>query len=191
MYLRTLAHRLLLTQQAWTDPLYELLAQTDHLVALVRRLQAVWAAADLEADVGVVDAFVDLAREERDVREELRAVEARVRRAIEGLVAELRRIEGSGALLAAGATGGGGDGDGDGDCENGGGGGGREDKEGGDADDDGDEEEVVLPEEGEYVPCRVGGLDRLLMKLDFGGWFGSADGEALEEGHSWHDEGGF
>ena len=29
-----------------------------------------------------------------------------------------------------------------------------------------------MKEMGEYVPCRVGGVDRLLMKLDFGGWFG-------------------
>ncbi|KAJ4294877.1 hypothetical protein N0V88_005116 [Collariella sp. IMI 366227] len=68
LYLHALVHRLLLSQQSFTDPLYELLVQIDHLVALVHRLQAVWAAADLEADMGVVDAFVDLEREERDVQ---------------------------------------------------------------------------------------------------------------------------
>ena len=33
-----------------------------------------------------------------------------------------------------------------------------------------------LREEGQYVPRRVGGLDRLLMKLDFGSWFHRGDG---------------
>ncbi|KAG7287103.1 hypothetical protein NEMBOFW57_006608 [Staphylotrichum longicolle] len=98
LYLRALAHRLLLTQQSFTDPLYELLVQIDHLVALVHRLQSVWAAADLEADAGVVDAFVDLEKEERDVQREIRGVEGRVKRGIEGLIGELRRLEGSGVL---------------------------------------------------------------------------------------------
>ncbi|KAL2066128.1 hypothetical protein VTL71DRAFT_2199 [Oculimacula yallundae] len=31
--------------------------------------------------------------------------------------------------------------------------------------------ELVLGEEGAYVPANVGRVDRLLMKLDFGGWF--------------------
>jgi hypothetical protein len=35
-------------------------------------------------------------------------------------------------------------------------------------------EELVLGEEGVYVPPQVGRVDRLLMKLDFGGWFGDA-----------------
>ncbi|KAK3906321.1 Spc98 family-domain-containing protein [Staphylotrichum tortipilum] len=146
-YLRALCHRLLLTQRTFTDPLYELLAQLDHLVALVQRLQAVWAAADLEEDAGVVDAFVDLAREERDVHGEIRGVEGRVKRGIEGLVAELRRLEGSGGLL---------------------------DLEGGEGE---GEEERGVRERGMYVPRRVGGVDRLLMKLEFGSWFGTAGEE--------------
>lgn len=142
-YLQTLVRRLLLARVGFTQPLYELLATIDHLVALVRRLQAVWAAADLEADVGVVDAFVDLAREERDVRGELGEVEGRVKRGVEGLVGVLRGLEEE-------------EGVGDGD-----GGGGEEEGE----------------EEGGYVPRRVGGVDRLLMKLDFGSWFGGVGGE--------------
>ncbi|KAK3996781.1 Spc98 family-domain-containing protein [Cladorrhinum sp. PSN332] len=140
LYLRTLVVRLLLNQPTFTDPLYELLAQIDHLVSLVYRLDLVWTAADLEADVGVVDAFVDLAREERDVTLELRGVENNVKMGIQGVVEELRRLEGKGA-------------DGD-DLVRGGG-----------------EEAEVRWERGEYVPRRVGGVDRLLMKLDFGGWF--------------------
>ena len=153
VYHRALIHRLLLTQQSFTDPLYELLVQIDHLVALVHRLHSVWAAADLEADAGVVDAFVDLEREERDVRGEIRGVEDRVKRGVEGLIAELRRLEGSAVLHGAGDVG-------DGVVE-------------------GEEEgEVLMRESGEYVPRRVGGIDRLLMKLDFGSWFGRGEGEA-------------
>ena len=150
LYLRTLVRRLLLTHQSFTDPLYELLVHLDHLVALVHRLQAVWAAADLEADVGVVDAFVDLAREESDVRGEIRGVEGRVKRKISGLITELRQMEAGGASLWLGK----GDGD-EGEGDQGG------STEGG----------AELGDAGQYVPRRVGGVDRLLMKLDFGSWF--------------------
>ncbi|KAK4155409.1 Spc98 family-domain-containing protein [Chaetomidium leptoderma] len=152
LYLGALVHRLLLSQQSFTDPLYELLVQIDHLVALVHRLHSVWAAADLEADAGVVDAFVDLEREERDVQGEIRGVEGRVKRDIEGLIGELRLLEGR----VVGVE---------------------------------DEGEMVwMRETGEYVPRRVGGIDRLLMKLDFGSWFrreggdggGGGDGDEMD-----------
>ncbi|KAK4226761.1 senescence-associated protein-domain-containing protein [Podospora fimiseda] len=149
LYLRTLVARLLLNQPTFTDPLYELLAQIDHLVSLVYRLDLVWTAADLEADVGVVDAFVDLAREERDVTLELRGVEDNVKVGIQGVVEELRRLEGKGAAdedeLVRGAG----------------------------------EEAEVRWERGEYVPRRVGGVDRLLMKLDFGGWFENGEDDGI------------
>jgi len=151
-YLRTLVRRLLLTRQSFTGPLYELLVHIDRLVALVHRLHAVWTAADLEADVGVVDAFVDLSREERDVQSDIRGVEGRVKRGIEGLVAELRQIEAGGAAIWAA----------------------EEEEEGG------DEDEAHVRESGQYVPRRVGGVDRLLMKLDFGSWFGGRE-EADDE----------
>jgi hypothetical protein len=157
LYLRTLVHRLLLTQQSFTDPLYELLVQIDHLVALVHRLHSVWTAADLEADAGVVDAFVDLEREERDVQGEIRGVEQRVKKGIEGLIGELRRLEGSAVLQGGGEMG-----------------------EQGES--VGDEEVLRVGESGEYVPRRIGGIDRLLMKLDFGSWFGweGGDGDVME-----------
>jgi hypothetical protein len=157
LYLRALVHRLLLTQQSFTDPLYELLVQIDHLVALVHRLHSVWTAADLEADAGVVDAFVDLEREERDVQGEIRGVEQRVKRGIEGVIGELRRLEGSAVLQGGGETG-----------------------EQGEGVEDG--EVLGMGEAGKYVPRRVGGIDRLLMKLDFGSWFGreGGDGDAME-----------
>jgi len=164
-YLRALVRRLLLSQPSFTNPLYELLVQIDRLASLVRRIHEVWAASDLEADAGVVDAFVNLEREERDVTEELREVEEHVKRGIEGVVSELRRLEGGGELVY-GADGEAEEGVGDdGESDEGSGGGGG-------------------MFSGRYVPRRVGGVDRLLMKLDFGGWFGrsSAGGGAESEG---------
>ncbi|KAI1276008.1 Spc97/Spc98 family protein [Xylaria sp. FL0933] len=149
-YLSALTRRLLLTQHAFTTPLYELLIQIDHLVALVHRLHGVWAAADLEADEGVVDAFSNLEAEERDVRAQLRGVERRVKFGIEDVVAALRGLS-LDAGFAAEMEG--------------------EEEDGAAVEDgmiDGDGDEV-----GKYRPHRVGGIDRLLMKLDFGGWFGS------------------
>ncbi|KAK4218524.1 Spc98 family-domain-containing protein [Rhypophila decipiens] len=178
IFLRTLVRRLLLTHQSFTDPLYELLVHIDHLVALMHRLHSVWSAADLEADVGVVDAFVDLEKEEQDLKREILGVEKRVKGGIEGLISELRRLEtdlpagGLGNLRGAKSIGGTRQ-DGDGVVE----------EDGGEGVGDGldemameEEEAFAMREMGEYVPRRVGGVDRLLMKLDFGSWFGNRGG---------------
>ncbi|EFQ30705.1 Spc97/Spc98 family protein [Colletotrichum graminicola] len=138
-YLRALSTRLLLTFPSYTDPLYNLLTHTDHLVALVQRLHTVWTSMDLEADAGVVDAFVDLEIEEQEVRAAIRDVEKHVKDGIRDVIAALRSLEADPAAFA-------------------------DEEEGG--------EEGVLREEGEYVPRRVGGVERLLMKLDLAGWFG-------------------
>ncbi|KAK2624438.1 hypothetical protein QTJ16_006388 [Diplocarpon rosae] len=134
-YLAALATGILLTNPLFTDPLYLLLQQIDHLVALVYRIHSVWQSLDLEADEGVVDAFLDFHKEEKDIKDQLVTVAARVKAAIEELVTTLRNID--------------------------------QEKEGWD---DGFAE-VVLGEEGAYIPAKVGRVDRLLMKLDFGGWF--------------------
>ncbi|KAH7143831.1 gamma-tubulin complex component protein [Dactylonectria macrodidyma] len=155
LYLRTLIHRLLLTKPSFTQPLYSLLIHIDHLVAHLHRLHAIYTSLDLEEDAGVVDAFVDLEAEERDVKRLLVAVENRVRAGIEDVVAALRSLEADPAFAA--------------EWE-------------GDAalalaehipgtDDD------AAAERGGYVPARVGGINRLLMKLDFGTWFGRPDDE--------------
>ncbi|TLD26498.1 hypothetical protein PspLS_04685 [Pyricularia sp. CBS 133598] len=136
LYLRILARRVLLVNQSFTDVLYDLLVNVDHLVALVHRLDGVWTSVDLEVDSGVIDAFVDLEREEADIRNEIIAVERRVRTGVEACIKELRDVEAR-------------------------------------YDGDGDVDDVALLELGEYVPRRVGGVDRLLMKLDFGTWFRS------------------
>ncbi|KAI0538027.1 Spc97/Spc98 family protein [Xylaria digitata] len=152
-YLDALTRRLLLTQPVFTTPLYDLLIQIDHLVALVHRLHGVWVSADLEADEGVVDAFSNLDAEERDVRAQLRGVERRVKFGIEDVISALRTLSLDSGFAA--------------EME------GEEDEI--EDEMDGDEDE-----EGMYRPQRVGGIDRLLMKLDFGGWFGPsvADGGA-------------
>lgn len=153
LYLATLVRRLLLSHQDFTDPLYHLLVEVDQLVALVHRLQEIWNAIDLEEDVGVVDAFVDLEREERDIKGRINSVEDKIKGGIEGVITILRNIEGDHEGLAWGSEDAG------------------EDAEGG----------AGLREEGQYVPRRVGGLDRLLMKLDFGSWFNRGDGAVAAE----------
>lgn len=134
-YLSALSSSLLLTTSSFTDPLYHLLQQIDHLVALVHRVHSIWQSLDLEADEGVVDAFSDFNKEEKDVKEQMIIISGRVKIAIEELVKSLREID--------------------------------QEKEGWDS----GFAELVLGEEGAYVPAKVGRVDRLLMKLDFGGWF--------------------
>lgn len=147
LYLSTLVRRILLSQESFTDPLYNLLVDVDQLVALVHRLQEVWNSIDLEEDVGVVDAFADLEREERDVRSQIRATVGEVKAGIEGVIGVLRNLEADHEGLVWG-----------------------------DDDDTGEDGTGGLREEGQYVPRRVGGVDRLLMKLDFGSWFDSGKG---------------
>ncbi|RYO77073.1 hypothetical protein DL766_009930 [Monosporascus sp. MC13-8B] len=152
LYLRALTRRLLLTRTSFTDPLYALLIHIDHLVALIHRLDGIWTSIDLEADEGVVDAFSNLEAEEKDVLASLRDVEAKVKHGIEDATGALRSLSMDSAFLAEL------EGDGDGfDAEE------DESAEAGSYGDDA----------GIYRPRRVGGVDRLLMKLDFGGWFDS------------------
>lgn len=157
-YLATLVRRLLLTETSFTEPLYELLVHIDRLVALVQRLHSTWTSADLEADAGVVDAFIDVDREEREVRSDLRVVSDRVRQGVEVIVAELRALEGRGTAVFEDDA---------------------EAQTGPAVDYAGVGESLVegpdVSEPGGYVPRPVGGVDRLLMKLDFGTWFGGAD----------------
>ncbi|CAK7231979.1 hypothetical protein SBRCBS47491_008113 [Sporothrix bragantina] len=152
-YLRRMVRRLLLDRPHWTDPLYALLVSVDQMAALVHRLQSLWQALDLESDAGVVDAFVDLEREQHDVLDALAVAERSVREGVLSVVDVLRDLEGEE--------------DGRGEEEE-------------EEDEEGDEEYVAggdggisgqgLRAVGAYVPRRVGRVDRLLMKLDFGNW---------------------
>lgn len=140
VYLDTLVHRLLLTQEAYTRPLFALLAHMDHLVAHMRRLHALFTALDLESDAGVVDTSTDFEAEAAQVLRRLRGVERSVRSGIDEVVAALEALsvdeafleawEGEGVAAAA--------------------------------------QEDALGPGSAYRPERVGGLNRLLMQLKFG-----------------------
>lgn len=132
--LDSLAQDLLLRTPSFTEPLYRLLQQVDYLVALVHRIHAIWQSLDLEADEGVVDAFSDFHKEEKDVEEQLKVISASVKDAVEVLLQSLRDI----------------------------------DQEKNERYDDGLDAKF---DESVYAPPRVGKVYRLLMKLDFGGWF--------------------
>lgn len=145
LYLRCLTQRLLLTQQVFTAPMYNLLIHTDHLVALVHRLDGIWTSMDLESDEGVVDAFSNLEAEEVDVKTNLARLEVKIKKSVEEVIKVLRNLSVDPAFLA--------------EIEN-----------------DGlvdDEDYLTDDDQKKYIPRRTGGIDRLLMKLDFGGWFGS------------------
>lgn len=163
LYLRTLVHRLLLTQPTFTQPLYNLLIHIDHLVAHLHRLHAIYTSIDLETDAGVVNAFVDLESEERDVKRRLSDIESRVRSGIEDVVAALRSLESDQGFIA----------EWEGDTAL------ATVDSSLDAEDDGGDQrardEDDVEERGGYTPSRVGGINRLLMKLDFGTWFGRPD----------------
>ena len=148
--------------------LYTLLLQTDTLVALIHRINTIWTSLDLESDSGVIDAFSDFQVEEVDVLRGLGETSRAVKGGIEACVGVLRGLDalGGGAVGGVGAGG----------FEGIGGGG-----------DGSAYEELVLGEEGEYVPAKIGRVDRLLMKLDFGGWFDDPIGR--DGGRSESEEG--
>lgn len=140
-YLLYLKHQLLITTPSFTEPLFSLLQYIDHLVALVHRMHSVWSSLDLEVDEGVVDAFSDFHKEEKQVGAQLVTAAQKVKDAINCLVISLREI--------------------DLDVE------GRENR----LDQlEAEIEDVDLSGEEIYKPKKVGRVDRLLIKLDFGGW---------------------
>ncbi len=146
VYLDTLVHRLLLTQEDYTRPLYALLVHIDHLVTHVHRLHSIFTSIDLETDAGVVDASANLEAEEAQVLQQLRAVERSVRGGIEDVVAALEALSVDEGFLQAWD---------------------------GDAPLAATEAAAVAQMDdwapGEaYRPERVGGLNRLLMQLKFG-----------------------
>ncbi|SPO05825.1 related to gamma-tubulin complex component GCP4 [Cephalotrichum gorgonifer] len=144
-YLRSLSRHLLLTQTPFTEALYSLLVSVDHLVATVHRLHSTWSSMDLETDAGVLDAFSDLEADEKDIIPALRGLEESVRCSIGEVIESLRELELNSSFAA--------ELEGDGDL-----------------DDDG----AAFGGDG-YVPRRIGGINRLLMKLDFGGWIGQRE----------------
>ncbi|KAL4990896.1 gamma-tubulin complex component protein [Aspergillus falconensis] len=94
-YLFCLVQSLFLNDAPFTKALRDLLARIDHFITLVIRLERAQRNMDLESDEGVVDALVDYASEERDVWNALRAARADTENGINEVIARLRDIDDS------------------------------------------------------------------------------------------------
>ncbi|KAJ5900839.1 uncharacterized protein N7473_004909 [Penicillium subrubescens] len=146
-HLSTLVHSLFLTDVPFTSVLRTLLTSVDRFVALVIRLETIQRNMDLETDEGVVDALVDYAQEEREVWQDLRSTRDDVNVGMKDLVVSLRHIddhrsgEGLGPATPFGM---------------------------GQAWPGTRAEVSTGPGFHHYVPRQPAGVDRLLMKLDFG-----------------------
>lgn len=147
-HLSSLVHSLFLTELPFTNTMRGLLTYIDHFVALVIRLETIQRNMDLETDEGVEDALVDYAHEEREVWEELRATRNDVEAGIKNLIGSLRDIDDSRS------------GEGQGPVEL--------------ATNFGQmwpgsrQDDRSSPGFSHYMPHKAPGVDRLLMKLDFG-----------------------
>ncbi|KAJ5755019.1 hypothetical protein N7533_004562 [Penicillium manginii] len=142
-HLASVIQSLFLTDVPFTSVLRTLLTSVDRFVALTIRLDTIQRNMDLETDEGVVDALVDYAQEEREVWQELRETRKDVKTGIQELVATLRDIDerrsGSDYPASSGTTGP------------------RIWPDG-----------ITGPSFSHYQPRKPAGVDRLLMKLDFG-----------------------
>lgn len=138
-FLSSLAYALLLTDAPFTSALRTCFTHVDQLVAYIIRLQDIQSSLDLEEDEGFEDYKRNWRKEEDEVKLELDRARRRLDADLKALVERLREVDGERVGVGGGV----------------GVGVGRE--AGG------------VGREGEYVPLRVGGVDRLLMKLDWGG----------------------
>lgn len=159
-YLSTLVQSLFLTDVTFTSVLRTLLTSVDRFVALVIRLETIQRNIDLETDEGVVDALVDYAQEEREVWQDLRTTREDVTTGIKDLVESLRNIDDhrSGEGLDPAAQFGWG-----------------QTWPGTRAD------ARTSPGFHHYIPRRPAGVDRLLMKLDFGSLRGATMAPGLTD----------
>lgn len=153
LFLSHLLHALLLTDIPFTSELRAFLTDVDQLIALFVRLQRIQHSLDLEEDEGVVDAFGNFKDEEKEVALLLDRARKRVDMGMKGVVGRLRGVDRERV--------GGGSGRGSGFGEAGGEGEGGRESEGG------------------FTPWRGGGVERLLMKLDFGRLTVEEEGDVL------------
>ncbi|KAJ5990512.1 hypothetical protein N7499_011060 [Penicillium canescens] len=147
-HLASLVQSLFLTEVPFTNTLRSILTDIDRFVALVIRLENIQRNMDLETDEGVVDAMIDYAQEEREMWEMLGSTRNHVETGMKDLVTSLRNIDDSRSGEGRGSV--------DFGTEFGqmGFGPQREDSAG--------------PSFSHYMPRKPAGVDRLLMKLDFG-----------------------
>lgn len=169
-YLASLAQSLFLTEIPFTRSLRSLLTSIDHLIALVTRLETIQRNLDLETDEGVVDALADYTREEKEIWHELRETRDEVERGIREVVMRLRDIDdsrsGEGRRMF--------------DLGN------NNNNNNGNQNNSNSNNHGPrgLAEPNVYVPRKAAGVDRLLMKLDFGS-LNSALGGGAEEPYSY------
>lgn len=154
LYLRTLCHRLLLTQPVFISHLHSLIGQINLLVDHVRSLHEVFIAADLETDAGVVDSSTDRAGLEANILGSICTVERNIKHLTRVVIETLEGLSNDAEFLA-----------------------------------EWEGEHLVRQEEDDlspgepYRPARLGGVDRLLMKLDFGSWFGRPAEPEMRDGY--------
>ncbi|BDD55166.1 hypothetical protein MPDQ_007660 [Monascus purpureus] len=147
-YISSLIHSLFLTDVPFTAAIRSLLATVDRFIALLIRLEGIQRNMDLETDEGVVDALADYPREEREVWKELRASRDDIEAGIKDVVARLRDIDDSRSEEGRRTF----------DLA-------RDSAQNWQVDGAG----VVSSSSAcQYVPRKAAGVDRLLMKLDFG-----------------------
>jgi hypothetical protein len=146
--LASLVQSLFLTEVPFTNTLRGILTDIDRFVALVIRLENIQRNMDLETDEGVVDAMIDYAQEEREMWEMLRSTRNHIETGMKDLVTSLRNIDDSRSGEGRGSV------DFGTDFGQTGLGPQREDSTG--------------PSFSHYMPRKPAGVDRLLMKLDFG-----------------------
>lgn len=137
-YLSSLVQSLYLNNSPFTKSLRLLLASIDRFIALVIRLENIQHNMDLETDEGVVDDLADYPGEERDVWHQLVATRRDVEARITDTINRLREID---------------------DSRSG---------EGQSVFDLAKHPSQNGPNACNYIPRKAAGVDRLLMKLDFG-----------------------
>ena len=137
-FLTNLLHGLLLNDAKFPAEVRTLLSNVDMLVAHIIRLQNIQQNLDLEADEGIVDALVDYAKEERQTQLEIDRARKRLDGSMKSVVGRLRELDWERTGRGAGT---------------------------------GFTATTQVPhgtEASAYDGWRGGGIDRLLMKLDFG-----------------------
>ncbi|PGH11736.1 hypothetical protein AJ80_06997 [Polytolypa hystricis UAMH7299] len=170
-YLTSIIYSLFLPDADFTQTLRTLLTQVDHFIALITRLEHVQRNLDLETDEGVVDALANYAQDEKKLLLELRNSRAEIEREIMELVTCLRRIDDNRLVegkrpfdLRNNNNNNNNNGNGNG---NGGSSNGSNNGHGNTV--PGDRQHHHHHHTEIYEPWKPAGVDRLLMKLDFGG----------------------
>lgn len=145
-FLTSVCTSLLLTDQSFPTTLRSFFTHVDELVALITRLQSIRQNLDMEEDTGAHDYLANYKQEEKDVNLQLDRARRRLDSDMKSLIGRLRDIDSErvGSVLGLGVNG------------NGQGASGAAAGAGG-----------IWDEEEGYEPLRVGGVDILLMKLDW------------------------